>query len=140
MALYWPIGLLVLSNIFYHLCSKSLPSGINPFAALTVTYTIAAAVSFALFFVLTPGSSLLSEFRQLNWSSFVLGVAIVGAEAGSIYMYRSGWDISIGQLVSSALLSICLIIIGVFLYRESVSPARALGILICMVGLYFINR
>ena len=47
MRLYWPIVLIVVSNIFYNICSKSTPTGLNPFAALTVTYVIgAAAVSY----------------------------------------------------------------------------------------------
>ena len=45
MSYYWPIALIVVSNIFYNICSKSTPNTLNPFAALTVTYSIEAAVS-----------------------------------------------------------------------------------------------
>ncbi|WP_246597280.1 EamA family transporter [Faecalicatena faecalis] len=138
--MYWPIFLIVLSNIFYHICSKSTPAGIHPLAALTVTYAVGAIVSAVLYFVLNHGGNLIQEYHKLNWSSFVLGLAVVGLEAGSIYMYKAGWNISVGQLVHSSLLTVCLIIIGYFVYHEAVTIQKVVGILICMFGLYLINK
>lgn len=139
MYLYWPIALIVLSNVFYHVCSKSTPGDIHPFAALTVTYVVGAVASTILYFALNRGGSLLREYTHLNWSSFVLGLAIVGLEAGSIYMYKVGWNISTGQLVYSSILTVLLILIGYFFYREAITLRKLAGILICLVGLYFIN-
>ncbi len=45
----WPIALVVLSNVFYQICAKSVPEGINPLASLTVTYVIGAVTSFIFF-------------------------------------------------------------------------------------------
>ena len=78
---------------------------------------------------------MLQEYRNLNWSSFVLGLAIVGLEAGSIYMYKAGWNVSSGQIVYSIILAVCLILVGVFAYHESISVTKIIGILVCMVGL-----
>lgn len=39
----WPIGLVVISNAVYQICTKSVPEGMNPFASLTVTYLVGAA-------------------------------------------------------------------------------------------------
>lgn len=138
--LYWPIALIVLSNIFYNICAKEAPSNVNPFAALSVTYTVAASFSIVLYFLLNHGGSLLEEYHRLNWSGFILGLAIVGLEAGSIYMYKAGWNISTGQLVHSSILAIALILVGVLFYHEGISAKKIAGILICMVGLYFINK
>jgi EamA-like transporter family. len=140
MNLYWPIALIVLSNICYHVCSKSTPQEINPLASLTITYLIGAFFSGILYFALNRDGSLLLEYRHMNWSTLALGFAIVGLETGSIYMYKVGWDISTGQLVSSSALAVCLILVGRFFYHEAITGTKLLGILICMVGLYFINR
>ncbi len=140
MQLYWPIALIVLSNIFYHLCTKSVPTQTDPFATLTVTYLVGAVAAAVLYFVLNRGGDLLAEYRRLNWSTWVLGLAIVGLEAGSVYMYKAGWDISVGQLVYSALLAVCLLVIGVVFYKEPLTLSRVAGVVICMVGLYFLNR
>lgn len=140
LTMIWPIALIVLSNIFYNICSKETPSGINPFASLTVTYVIGAVFSLILYFTINKGGNLMQEYKSINWSSIVLGIAIVGLEAGSIYMYKAGWNISSGHIVHSIILSICLIIIGTLFYREIITGTKILGILICMLGLYLINK
>ena len=137
---WWPIGLIVLSNIFYQICSKQTPEGINPLASLAVTYLVGAACSVALYFALERGGSLLREYRQLNWTAFVLGLPIVGLEAGSIYMYKLGWNVNTGHLTHSALLAITLIFVGYFLYREPITPNKLIGIALCLAGLTFITR
>ena len=38
----YPILIIVLSNILYNICTKSTPSEVNAFAALTITYLVAA--------------------------------------------------------------------------------------------------
>ena len=140
ISMIWPIVLIVLSNIFYHISSKETPSAIDPFASLTVTYIIGAIVSLTMYFTINKGSNLLQEYRSINWSTFVLGIAIVGLEAGSIYMYKSGWNISSGQIFHSIILAICLVIIGAVVYHESISATKVAGILICMFGLFLINK
>ena len=45
----WPLALVVLSNVLYHSCAKSVPKELNPLASLTVTYAIGAIVSLVFF-------------------------------------------------------------------------------------------
>ena len=139
MTYYMPIALIVISNIFYNVCAKQTPESLNPFASLTVTYLVAAIFSAVLFFASRRGGNLIAEYRDLNWSPWVLGLAIVGLEAGAIWMYRVGWNISMGQLFHSVLLSICLIVIGTIFYKEELTPQKIYGVIICTVGLFFIN-
>ena len=140
MNMYVPIVIIVLSNIFYHICSKSTPDSIDPFASLTITYLVGAVFSGIMFYALNRGGNLLGEYKHANWSTFVLGLAIVGLEVGSIYMYKTGWNISIGHLVHSSILSICLVIIGVLVYKEQVTFTQIAVIVICSVGLYMISK
>ena len=140
LSAWWPIALIVLANLFLNLCSKSVPAQLNPFASLTVTYTVGAVVSALLYHLLNRGGSLLQEYQQLNWSSFVMGLSIIGLEAGSIYLYKAGWPISTGQLVYSSILAVFLLLAGYLLYQEAITPSKVAGMLICLVGLYFLNR
>ncbi|HHU90826.1 MAG TPA: EamA family transporter [Clostridiaceae bacterium] len=139
-AMIWPIALIVISNIFYNICSKETPAAINPFASLTVTYIVGAVVSLVLYFTINKSSSFMQELKGINWSSFVLGLAIVGLEAGSIFMYKAGWQISSGHIVHSIILTICLVFVGALIYREVITITKIAGILICMFGLYLINK
>ena len=105
----WPIALVIGSNIIYQICAKSVPEGMNPFASLTVTYLVAAALSAVMFFVLEGGGSLVKEYGKLNWAPFVLGLVIVGLEVGWIYAYKAGWPVSTGFIVQSAVLAVALL-------------------------------
>ena len=136
----WPIALVVLSNTFYQICAKEVPEKMDPFASLTVTYLVGAAVSFALFGLLNRGGSIVAEYQKLNWAPFVLGLVLVGLETGFIYAYRAGWTVSTAAIVQSAFLGVVLIFVGMLLYKEAITPTKVAGILICLVGLYFINK
>ena len=135
----WPIVLVILSNIVYQICAKSVPEGINPFASLTITYFIGAIASALLFFMLGNDDNLLKEYSKLNWAPFVLGIVIVGLEAGWIYAYKASWQVSTGFIVQSAFLAVGLLIVGYIIYHESISWNKVVGVLICLIGLIFIN-
>lgn len=135
----WPMALLVLSNTVYQICAKSVPDGIDPMASLTVTYLVGAAASAVLYFALNRDGNLLREYGKLNWAPFVLGIVIVGLEAGWIYAYKAGWQVSVGFVVQSAFLAVTLILVGYFLYHEALTWNKLVGAAICLIGLVVIN-
>ena len=136
----WPIALVVLSNVLYQICAKSTPNDMNPLASLTVTYAVGTVVSGIMYYALNKGGNLIREYTRLNWSPFVLGIVIVGLEVGFIYAYKAGWQVSTASIVQSSFLAVALLIVGFLLYHEALSVSKVVGVLICMVGLYFINR
>ena len=136
----WPIALVVLSNVIYHICAKALPAAMNPLASLTVTYLVGAAASATLFCLLNKNASLLKEYAHMNWAPVLLGLAVVGLEMGVICAYKAGWPVSTASIVQSSFLAVALIFVGFFLYREALTWNKVVGILICLVGLGFINR
>ena len=137
---YWPLGLIVLSNIFYNISSKSTPQNINPLASLTVTYLIASVCCFAIYYVTSGGTSIVGEWGKMNWTTVIMGLTVVGLEAGSIYMYKAGWPISIALLVHSSLAAIALVLIGIAVFHETVTVTKIAGVFVCLAGLYMINR
>ena len=138
--MYWPIALAVLSDITYQIAAKSTPQTLNPFASLTITYLIAAAVSSGIYFAMTKGGNILHEWGQANWTMILLGFAIVGLEAGSIYMYRVGWNVNTGYIVKACFIALGLLLVGYLIYKEQISVTKVSGIAVCMVGLFLINR
>ena len=139
-AYVWPIALVVLSNIVYQICAKSVPNTMSPLASLTVTYLVGAVVSAGLYFVTTKDASLVREYGQLNWAPVVLGLVIVGLEVGYIYAYKAGWPVSTAAIVQSAFLAVALAVIGGLVYHEPVTESKIIGIVICLVGLVFLNK
>ena len=95
MAYFWPLILVVASNSVYHICAKSLPESVDPLASLTVTYLIGSIFSGILYFVTNRGgANLLHEYSQMNWAPYLLGLAVVGLEAGSMHAYKAGQRVS----------------------------------------------
>ena len=140
MASYvWPIALIVFSNIVYQICAKAVPGDIHPLAALTATYLTGAVAAAALYFALNRGGSLLREYGRLNWASVVLGLVILGLEVGWIYAYKAGWPVSTAFIVQSAFMAAALLMVGYFLYREALTWNKIVGVVICLIGLGFIN-
>ena len=123
----WPMALIIAANTLYQICAKSVPKDIDPFASLTVTYLVGAIASGILYFSFTPETNLWREYGKLNWAPVVLGLVIIGLEAGWICAYKAGWPVSVGFLVQSAFLAIALLLVGYFLFREPLSWNKVVG-------------
>lgn len=135
----WPLGLVVLSNVMYQICAKSVPTDINPFASLIVTYLVGALIAAIFYFSMNKGGNLLGEFRHVNWAPIALGFVIVGLEVGSIYAYKADWPISIFQIVQASMLAVILIFVGYIMFKEAITWNKILGIIICLAGLGLVN-
>lgn len=135
----WPLALVVLSNTFYQICAKSVPENMNPLASLTVTYLVGALISLILYYSLDKNADIVKEYGKLNWAPFVLGLVIVGLEMGFIFAYKTGWPVSTAQIVQAALLAVILIFVGYFIYNESITWNKIVGVIVCLAGLALIN-
>lgn len=136
----WPAAIIVFSNILYQICAKGIPEQMNTYASMTVTYAVATLFSAVMFFITTRGGNILQQFKLSNWATVILGVVITGLEVGFIYAYKAGWKVSTLATVTNAFLAIALIFLGFFMYREAITWSKVVGVLICLVGLWFIKR
>ena len=115
----WPLLLIIISNVLYNLCTKSIPKEADSFGTLILTY-IAGAVIAYIFFLMHSHN--VNPFTSFNMPSLVLGFAIVGLEAGYVYLYRAGWKV--------------LLFVGALAYHENISLKQIAGAIVCMIGLY----
>lgn len=109
-------------------------------ASMTVTYLVGAVCSAILFFVMNRGGNLLHECAKMNLAPALLGLSVVGLEVGFIYAYKNGWEVSTASIVQSAFLALALLAVGAALYKEAITANKVIGVVICLVGLWFINR
>ena len=140
MSYIWPIALVVISNIIYQICAKSVPKDMDAMASMTITYLVGAVCSAIMFYAMNRNGNLLHEYSKLNAAPILLGVSVVGLEVGFIYAYKVGWSVSTASIVQSAFLAVALIFVGALLYREAITANKIIGVIICLIGLYFINR
>lgn len=136
---WWPLFLIVFSNVLYNLSAKNTPPVANPFLSLSVTYFVGTLATIILFFATSEDRNILQGALKLNWTSLLLGASIVGLETGYIFLYRAGWNISKGPLTANILLSSILLIIGAVVFRETVTLRQLVGIGVCFAGLFLIS-
>lgn len=132
--------LIVASNVLYNICQKSTPQRADPFLALFVTYLTAAVFTVAIILFNKADKGLLPSFKELNWTSVVLGISIVGLEFGYLMAYRAGWKISIVTLVANISLALILIPIGILFFKDGFGVNKIIGAMFCIIGLIFINK
>lgn len=132
--------LAIVCTVGYHLVLKLTPGGVNPLLSLMVTYAL-VTVTFAAILLLSPAAiEWRAELRQLNWTALALAVVIVGLDLGFLFLYRSGFEVSLGALVTQSAAALLLLAIGVAFFRERLSAANVAGLLLCLAGLWLVNR
>ena len=136
----WPLIVVVGANTVYNISAKSTPADINSFASLAVSYAVGMIFSVIMFYITSDNKNIIAEVSKTNWTALALGVAIVALEFGYICLYRSGWKISVGTLVANISLACVLLVVGILLYKESVSPRQIIGILLSGAGLVLIAK
>ena len=139
MQLAW-LSLAIASTVAYHVILKLTPATANPFLSLMVTYG-AVTLLFGAVLMLAPGDfAWREEARHLNWTAIALALAIIGLDLGFILLYRSGFEVSLGALVTQTAAAMLLVGIGLLVFHEKLSLANGLGIALCLAGLWLVNR
>ncbi|ABZ84015.1 integral membrane protein duf6, putative [Heliomicrobium modesticaldum Ice1] len=140
MLFYLAIGLTIIANIAYHVFLKITPQNSNPVVALATTYLTAMVACLLLLPFFNQEGGLFASLKKVNWTSIALGLSIVGLEMGFMLAYRAGGNISVAPVISNTAVALLLIPIGVLVFSEALSGKKVLGIVLCLVGLYFINQ
>lgn len=140
MSYYLPVIIVIVANVTYDVCAKSIPHKLNHFAGLAVTYSCLAVFSVIVFAITSDGTSFITELRGVNWSVVTLGLACLGIETGYIYLFRAGWNLSLGGLVCNILLAVSMIFVGLLAFGDSLNPKQIIGVFLCIVGLLVINK
>lgn len=133
---WWPLLLVVASAVGYQMGLKEVSDVGDPMASLMVTYLAASVVSFVIYFFQSLGKE--SFFRgvlSVNASAMGLGLAIVGIEVGTLFMYRAGWAVNVAFVVANSLIVAALMLTGFLLYKEKLTLRQVIGVGISLAGL-----
>ena len=138
-AFYGSIGIAVVANVFYHVAMKQTSERLDPLVSLLLTYLVAATtclVAIPFFGRL----SLRENIAYLGWPTVLLGISICFLELGFLLAYRAGWNLSTAALACNVAVGLLLIPLGLFYFREHLTIANGVGILLAMTGLWLIGR
>jgi len=139
MQSFW-LGLAIVGAAAYHVVLKLTPAGANPYLSLAVTYAVVTLVFAAAYLVLPGPATLRVAVGQLNWTALALGFVGVFLDLAFFMMYRGGFDVSLGQIVSQSGTALLLLLIGFAYFSEKIDVAKVAGILLCIAGLWLISR
>lgn len=133
---WWPLLLVVLSSVGYQVGLKEVSGIGDPMISLMVTYLAASAVSFVIYFLQSLGKeSFLRGVLSVNVSAMGLGLAIVGIEVGTLFMYRAGWAVNVAFVVANSLIVAALMLTGFLLYKEKLTLRQLIGVGISLAGI-----
>jgi drug/metabolite transporter (DMT)-like permease len=125
----------VVAQVTYHLAQKVMPPGVQAFAALTVVYALSTVACLAILLA-SGGTPVLSELRaSFVTPTLVLAAAVVGIEAGFLYLYRTGGALSTAYAATGAGTILVLFLVGTLWLREPVTARQLTGVLLAATGI-----
>lgn len=139
MQMAW-LGVAIAATVAYHVVLKLTPAGANPYLSLAVTYAVVTTLFSVAYFALPGATAIRSDVGQLNWTAVVLGLVVVFLDLGFFMLYRGGFDVSLGALVTQSAAALLLLLLGVAFFSEKLSLTNIGGIVLCMAGFWLINK
>lgn len=129
----------ILGTVGYHMLMKKIPSTVNPLVSIVSIYVAIVILSTLMLPFFLGGETLLAGLKQMTWLQAGIALCILLMEIGFLMMYRSGWDLSTGNIVTGAIINIALGFIGVFFLKEGLSVFNIAGVVLCIVGVVLIG-
>jgi drug/metabolite transporter (DMT)-like permease len=129
----------VLGGLGYQFFVKRVPVTLNPLVNVVVVYLAVIILCFALLPLFPIKGGLLEQFKQLSWLQLALAVSVAMIELGFLLMYRYGWNLSTGNLITGVFINVALVVIGIGLLGEKVTTINLLGIALSVLGVALIS-
>ena len=123
----------------YQYFIKRVPVTLNPIISVISVYAAVLVLGMLLIPLFPPEGGLLHQIRQLGWIQLAVAGGIFLMEFGFLLMYRYGWNLSTGNLVTGVIINIALFGLGVFVLGEKVNLVNMVGIALSIVGVALIS-
>jgi len=129
----------IVGAVGYQYFVKRVPVSLNPIVSVIAMYVAVLALGVILLPLFPADGGLRHHFRQLSWIQLALAVSVIMIELGFLMMYRYGWNLSTGNLITGVVINVILVGLGVTLLGEQVSIVNAIGIAFCILGVALIS-
>jgi drug/metabolite transporter (DMT)-like permease len=136
---YGSAALAIIATVAYHFFVKKIPSDINPIISIIGIYSTVLVLSLVVLPFFIEKGTLIESFSKLNWVQLVLAFVVFGMELGFLLMYRYGWDLSVGNVVTGVFINAVLMCIGIFFLHEKLSAINIAGLVFCALGVAMVG-
>lgn len=131
--------LAIIGAVSYQTFVKRVPADLNPIVSVLALYVGVLFLGLFLLVLFPVDSGLSGEVRKLSWIQLALAGSVMMMELGFLLMYRFGWNLSTGNIVTGVFINILLVAVGVALIGEKVSLINAAGIALSIIGVALIS-
>lgn len=135
---YSPILIMLVARFVYMLVQKVTPLEIDPFASVMVAYASCLFCTGVALVFSVRGKGIGASFKKVNWTAAAFGACLVLLDVSTLWLFRAGWDLSLGTLLMYVLQAIALVAIGCAFYRERITLARGAGVAACIIGIILV--
>lgn len=134
------LSLAIAATVAYHLVTKLMPAGAHPIATLFVAYVFGSLLCAGILLATPAAGGLRAQLAPVNWTAPALAVVVVAIDLAFILLYRSGFPVSLGALVTQASAAILLLALGWLFFNDRLTASHLAGVLLCLAGLWLVNR
>lgn len=134
------LALAITGTVAYHVVTKLMPAGAHPIATLFVAYVSGSLLCAAILLATPSAGGLRAQLAPVNWTAPALAVVVVVIDLAFILLYRSGFPVSLGALVTQAAAAIALIALGWLFFQDRLTATHLAGVVLCLAGLWLVNR
>ena len=129
----------IVGAVGYQYFVKRVPASLNPVVSVVGIYVSVLMLSAILLLFFPVEGGLSKQFRQLSWIQLAIAISVFMIEIGFLLMYRFGWNLSTGNLVTGVVVNLALVALGLTLLGEKVNLVNILGIAISILGVGLIS-
>ena len=140
MIYYLAPVLIIFGLVVYQIAQKSTDQNANPFVVVILAYLIGIAACIGGYFLFPrQDAEIVPMVRTAIWSAVGIGLGAAAIEIGFMLAYRAGWNLSLLPVWVNVCGAALLMLIGLIVFRESISIEKVIGILLCIGGLVLIT-
>jgi drug/metabolite transporter (DMT)-like permease len=129
----------ILGGVGYQFFIKRVPVTLNPLVNVVAVYLATIVLCILLLPLFPLEGGLRSHLKQLSWLQLALAVSVAMIELGFLLMYRYGWNLSTGNLITSVFINVVLVVIGLSFLSERLSGINLLGVALSIAGVALIS-
>ena len=111
--------LAVFGAVSYHYFIRRVPASLSPGVVVIGIYITVLLLGVTLVPFFPPEGGLAKHIRQLSWIQIAVAASVFMMDLGFLLMYRHGWNISTGNLITGVVVNTVLLGSGVILLGEN---------------------
>jgi drug/metabolite transporter (DMT)-like permease len=136
---YLSAGVAITGMVGYQYFVKRVPETLNPIISIMSMYVVVLMLGAILLPFFPSVGGIKNQIRELSWIQIALAASVIMIELGFLLMYRYGWSLSTGNLVTGVFINLILVGLGVVLLGEKINLTNFLGIFFCILGVVLIS-